>query len=174
MSNRTTVIQPTLSLRSVLEKDKLTGTNFIDWYHNLWNVLKFERVLYVLEIPLPEDPIIGQMITYNKHYNDSEDVAVYMLNAMSQEFQDGFKEVSRAAGHIFGHAPKQDRENDQHQHRRHQPHQHLIGQVERPDVHVHVVRKHVIERICGGQKGVHGHDSSTIRRLPLAPTSASE
>ena len=39
----------TMSLRSVLEKDKLTGTNFLDWFRNLRIVLKQERKLYVLE-----------------------------------------------------------------------------------------------------------------------------
>ena len=46
----------TMSLRSVLEKDKLTGTNFLDWFRNLRIVLKQERKLYVLDEPLPEEP----------------------------------------------------------------------------------------------------------------------
>ena len=45
----------TMSLRSVLEKDKLTGTNFLDWFQNLRIVLKQERKLYVLDEPLPEE-----------------------------------------------------------------------------------------------------------------------
>ena len=44
-----------MSLRSVLEKDKLTGTNFLDWFQNLGIVLKQERKLYVLDEPLPEE-----------------------------------------------------------------------------------------------------------------------
>ena len=36
----------TLSLRSVLEKDKLSGMNFLDWYRNLRIVLKQEKVVY--------------------------------------------------------------------------------------------------------------------------------
>jgi hypothetical protein len=31
------------NLRSVLEKEKLNGTNFIDWYHNLRIVLRQEK-----------------------------------------------------------------------------------------------------------------------------------
>ena len=46
----------TMSLRSVLEKDKLTGTNFLDWFRNLRIVLKQERNLYVPNEPLPEEP----------------------------------------------------------------------------------------------------------------------
>ena len=46
----------TMSLQSVLEKDKLTGTNFLDWFRNLRIVLKQERKLYVLDEPLLEEP----------------------------------------------------------------------------------------------------------------------
>ena len=42
------------SVRSVLEKDKLTGTNFLDWQRNLRIVLRQERKLYVIDIPRPE------------------------------------------------------------------------------------------------------------------------
>ena len=69
----------TLSLRSVLEKDKLTGTNFLDWYRNLRIVLTQERKLYVLENPIPEQPAANapraQRDAYEKHQSDSVDVA---------------------------------------------------------------------------------------------------
>ena len=45
----------TMSLRLVLEKDKLIGTNFLDWFQNLRIVLKQEKELYVLDEPLPEE-----------------------------------------------------------------------------------------------------------------------
>ncbi|KAJ9559388.1 hypothetical protein OSB04_014002 [Centaurea solstitialis] len=41
-----------LSLRSILEKDKLTGSNFLDWERNLIIVLRHERKWYVIEEPL--------------------------------------------------------------------------------------------------------------------------
>ena len=44
------------NLRSVLEKEKLNGTNFIDWYRNLRIVLGQEKKEYVLEQPYPDDP----------------------------------------------------------------------------------------------------------------------
>ena len=44
------------NLRSILEKEKLTGTNFMDWYHNLRIVLRAEKKEDVLDTPLPEDP----------------------------------------------------------------------------------------------------------------------
>ena len=45
-----------MSSRSVLEKDKLIGTNFLDWFLNLRIVLKQERKLHVLDEPLPGEP----------------------------------------------------------------------------------------------------------------------
>ena len=47
------------SVRSVLEKDKLTGTNFLDWQRNLRIVLRQERKLYVLDIPHPQPLTAG-------------------------------------------------------------------------------------------------------------------
>ena len=44
------------TLRSVLEKEKLNGTNFLDWIRNLRIVLKQERKEYVLESPIPPVP----------------------------------------------------------------------------------------------------------------------
>ena len=44
----------TLTLRSILEKDKFDETNFVDWYVNLRNVLKSKKEkLYVLNGTLP-------------------------------------------------------------------------------------------------------------------------
>ena len=81
----------TMSLRSVLEKDKLTGTNFLDWFRNLRIVLKQERKLYVLDEPLPEEPVDNapkaENNAYEKHHNDSIDVACLMLATMSSELQ---------------------------------------------------------------------------------------
>ena len=53
MTSNTT---PTPSLRSILEKDKLNGTNFLDWYSNLRIVLKQERKEHVLDQPVPNEP----------------------------------------------------------------------------------------------------------------------
>ena len=81
----------TMSLRSVLEKDKLTWTNFLDWFRNLRIVLKQERKLYVLDEPLPEEPADNapraKKNAYEKHHNDSIDVACLMLATMSFELQ---------------------------------------------------------------------------------------
>ncbi|GJW17694.1 retrotransposon protein, putative, ty1-copia subclass [Tanacetum coccineum] len=44
------------SVRSILNKEKLNGSNFLDWYYNLRIVLKNEQKLHHLEEALPEAP----------------------------------------------------------------------------------------------------------------------
>ena len=77
------------SLRSVLEKDKLNGSNFIDWSQNLRIVLKEEKKLEVLEHPLPNEPArnaaAAQRELFKKKRNDSNDVTCLMLATMSPE-----------------------------------------------------------------------------------------
>ena len=72
----------TLSLRLVLEKDKLNGTNFLDWHKNLRIVLMQERKLYVLDEPILEEPTTNapraQRDTYIMHQNDSIDVKCFI------------------------------------------------------------------------------------------------
>ena len=80
----TSNITPTMSLRSILEKDKLNGTNFLDWYRNLRIVLKHERKEYILDQPIANDPK-AQKDAYNKHLNDSTDVTCVMLGCMESE-----------------------------------------------------------------------------------------
>ena len=79
------------SIRSVLEKDKLTGNNFLDWQRNLRIVLRQERKLYVIEIPrpmpLPGNASQAQVTEYNKHIDDDTDVTCLMLATMSAELQ---------------------------------------------------------------------------------------
>ena len=72
-----------LSLRSVLEKDKLNGVKFLDWYRNLRIVLKQERKLYVLEQPIPQPPsnnaLRANKDAYKKHQDDALDASCLML-----------------------------------------------------------------------------------------------
>ena len=80
-----------LSLRSVLEKDKLNGTNFLDWHRNLRIVLKHERKAYVLDAPVPDEPPADATravkSAYDKHSNDSIDVGCLMLATMTPDLQ---------------------------------------------------------------------------------------
>jgi len=79
------------NLRSILDREKLSGTNFMDWYRNLRIVLKQEKKEYVLEEPYPDDPGANaseaDRRAYEKHCDDSVDVSCLMLATMSLELQ---------------------------------------------------------------------------------------
>ena len=81
----------TFSLRSVLDKDKLNGANFLDWYRNLRIVLTQECKLYVLEQPIPEAPPAtaprADRDAFKKHQDDALDVSCLMLATMNSELQ---------------------------------------------------------------------------------------
>ena len=81
----------TMPLRSILEKDKLTRTKFLEWFRNLRIVFKQERKLYVLDEPLLEEAAENvpraEKNAYEKHHNDSIDVACLMLATMSSKHQ---------------------------------------------------------------------------------------
>ena len=72
-----------VNLRSILEANKLTGTNFMDWLRNLRIVLKAEKIAYVLDAPLLMSPsvdaYVGDRIAYQKHLDDSIIAACIML-----------------------------------------------------------------------------------------------
>ncbi|XP_045791726.1 uncharacterized protein LOC123886456 [Trifolium pratense] len=78
-------------LRSILEKDKLNETNFLDWHRNLRIVLKHEKKLYVLDGPVPEEAPDGatrdERDAYNRHVNDAIEVSCIMLATMTAELQ---------------------------------------------------------------------------------------
>ena len=85
----------TFTLRSILEKDKLSGTNFLDWSRNLRIVLKQERKSYVLDTTFPPVPPSNapraQRDAYKKHLNDSVDVTCLMLATMVPDLQKQFE-----------------------------------------------------------------------------------
>ena len=80
------------SLRGILEKEKLTGSNFSGWHRNLRIVLRQERKLHILDDPVPEQPAdeapLAQISAYKKHSDEAEDVACLMLATMSPELQE--------------------------------------------------------------------------------------
>jgi hypothetical protein len=85
------------NLRFVLEKEKLNGTNFIDWYQNLRIVLRQEKKEYVLEQAYPDDLLdnanAGERRAYEKNCNDSLDVSCLMLATMSPDLQKQYEHV---------------------------------------------------------------------------------
>ena len=87
----------TLSLRSLLDNDKLMGPNFDSWYQKLKIVLELERILYVVTDLAPEEPALNARgtirDTYQKWLNDRTTVWCIMLTAMNDEFSCRFENV---------------------------------------------------------------------------------
>ena len=54
------------SLRSVLEKDKLNGTNYADWICNLRIILRAANKEDVLVNPSPVGPHVIKMVGYTQ------------------------------------------------------------------------------------------------------------
>ncbi|KAK8715663.1 hypothetical protein V6N13_042991 [Hibiscus sabdariffa] len=81
----------TISLRSLLEKEKLNGINFLDWFRHLRIVLKQERKEYVIEEPVPDEPAANapraDKDKFKKHMDDMVDVGCLMLATMDSELQ---------------------------------------------------------------------------------------
>ncbi|KAL9237385.1 hypothetical protein vseg_011939 [Gypsophila vaccaria] len=82
-------------MRSILEKDRLNGTNFLDWYRNLRIVLTIEKKEHVLETPLPEEPgedaTVAARTAYSRQKDVSQEVACVMLASMTPELQKQFE-----------------------------------------------------------------------------------
>ncbi|KAG8493075.1 hypothetical protein CXB51_010384 [Gossypium anomalum] len=85
----------TLSLRSILEKDKLNDLNFLDWLRNLRIVLKQEQKLYVIEQPPLNEPSSNALRVdrdaHKKHFDDKkqhEDMVAYdMIEHLKELYQ---------------------------------------------------------------------------------------
>jgi hypothetical protein len=85
------------NLRSLLEKEKLNGANFMDWYRNLRIVLKQEKTEYVLSEPYPKDLLAGLSAVdrraYEKHCDDALNVSYPMLATLSPDLQKLYEHV---------------------------------------------------------------------------------
>ncbi|XP_073112257.1 uncharacterized protein [Elaeis guineensis] len=88
---------PNLSLRSLLESDKLRGSNFDSWYRNLKIVLEHERILYMLTDLAPKEfaPNACGAVqdTYLKWLNDRTMVYCIIQVAMNDEFSHKFEKA---------------------------------------------------------------------------------
>ncbi|GJR05527.1 retrotransposon protein, putative, ty1-copia subclass [Tanacetum coccineum] len=75
------------SIRSILEKEKLNGSNFLDWYRNLRIVLRNEQKLHHLEEAFPEAPPATATIVvcnaYTRKVAEQQEVACLMLVSMT-------------------------------------------------------------------------------------------
>ena len=94
----------TFTLRSILEKDKLNGTNYADWIRNLRIVLRAEKKEDILDDPLPEAPeanaSAAEKAAYKKACDADLEVSCIMLACMEPELQMQF-ENNHAAYDIY-------------------------------------------------------------------------
>ena len=100
-----------LSLRSLLDSDKLNGFNFNSWFRKLKIVLEHERILYILNDPAPELPHTNtysfERDTYQKCLCDRTSVHCIMLVGMNDEFDHRFEnaqleEIIQVLSESFG------------------------------------------------------------------------
>ena len=87
----------TLSLRTLLDSDKLTGPNFDSWCQKLKIVLEHERILYVLTDQAPEEPAVNAPRAvrdiYMKWPNDCTTVRCVMRAAMNNKLSRKFEDA---------------------------------------------------------------------------------
>ena len=80
-----------VNLRSILDNNKLTRPNFLDWFRNLKIVLMAEKIAYDLNRLLPKSPPVdasgSYQSAYQKHIADSEMASCIMLASMTTELQ---------------------------------------------------------------------------------------
>jgi hypothetical protein len=83
------------TLHSILERDKLNGTNYLDWIHNLRIVLKAKKKEDVLDTPLPKEPADHATAVVKNAYKQACDnkleVSCLMLACMEAELQMQFE-----------------------------------------------------------------------------------
>jgi hypothetical protein len=81
----------------LLDKEKLNGANFMDWYHSLRIVLKQEKTKYVLSEPYPEDipasSSVADRRAYEKCCDDALNVSYLKLATISPDLQKQYEHV---------------------------------------------------------------------------------
>ena len=97
MSNNVNSSISSFCLRGLLEKDKLTGLNYVDRLRNLRIVLRMEKKQRAIEEPLPEAPVAGASRAireeYEKRLTESNEAACLMLATMVPELQKGMESL---------------------------------------------------------------------------------
>ncbi|XP_066385555.1 uncharacterized protein [Miscanthus floridulus] len=79
------------TLRSILEKDKLNGTNYVNLIRNLRIVFRAKKKEEILDTPLPEEPADNALTTEKNAYKRACDadleVSCLMLACMESDLQ---------------------------------------------------------------------------------------
>lgn len=96
MANNNNNNHNNFNLRSLMEKEKLNDTNFLDWYRNLRVVLKFEGKIKIIEEPLPNPPsetaTAAQQNAYRKLFEEQEKIAMLMMSSMTPSLMKQFED----------------------------------------------------------------------------------
>ncbi|GJY84479.1 hypothetical protein Tco_0497855 [Tanacetum coccineum] len=84
------------SVKVILHKEKLSGSNFLEWYYELRTFLKVEGKLVHLEQPLPPTPLPVEPVVvcdaYAALYNAQLKVECLMLAIMTPDLQKNLEE----------------------------------------------------------------------------------
>ncbi|GJU76927.1 retrotransposon protein, putative, ty1-copia subclass [Tanacetum coccineum] len=84
------------TIRSIIEKQKFYGPNFLDWYRNLRIVLRFEHKAVHLETPIVDAHVLVVFVViaaeYSKLLDAEQEVACLMLASMTLEIQNRMKD----------------------------------------------------------------------------------
>ncbi|GKD93609.1 hypothetical protein Tco_1373446 [Tanacetum coccineum] len=76
------------SIRAILDKEKLNGRNFLDWYRNLRIVLMNEQKLHHLEKALPEaPPVTATAVVRNAYTRRVAEQQKYLQQAEQELFE---------------------------------------------------------------------------------------
>ncbi|KAK6151810.1 hypothetical protein DH2020_014445 [Rehmannia glutinosa] len=94
-------------LAAILDTNRLTSPNFVDWLRNLRIVLQSECREYVLDAAPPQNPPVNtteeEFAKHRKQMNDDAQAWCYMLASMSNELQrqnDGLKHATEILLHL--------------------------------------------------------------------------
>ena len=73
-----------MNLKSIIESNKLTEPNFLDWLRNLRIILRSEKILFILDEAIldvpPMDALNEVYMAYNQ-YRDAEEMATCLMLA---------------------------------------------------------------------------------------------
>nr|GEV01947.1 retrotransposon protein, putative, Ty1-copia subclass [Tanacetum cinerariifolium] len=86
------------ALRSMFEREKLSGNNFNGWFHQLKLVLRVKKKMFVIEHPIPPAPAAdseaNMLAKWNVLYDVHNEVACLMLGSMTHDLHRQFKNYS--------------------------------------------------------------------------------
>jgi hypothetical protein len=90
-------------LHTILEKDKLNGTNYTNWIRNLRIILKAGKKEEVLDTPLLDEPddenaTLAEKNAYKKAWDVDLEVGCLMLVCMELDLQMQFESVHARYG----------------------------------------------------------------------------